>query len=114
MWDTVGSVVQAILLIAGSVLVFVGSIGLHRFIDVPARAQGGAPSTLGIVLVLLGATLGVPNPSGAFKLLLAAAFVFITLPVGLHMGVRAGYLAGTRLSDHVEVDELADELDGDE
>lgn len=109
-WHTAGNVIQAVLIILGALLVLAGSIGLHRFIDVPARAQGAAPSTLGVVLILVGTTFAVPNAAGAAKLLLAAAFVFLTIPVGIHMGVRAGYLSGTQVSKHAEIDELAEDL----
>ncbi len=106
----IGNVVEAILILGGSALVLLGSIGLHRFSDVPSRAQGAAPATLGVVMILIGSTLSVPNASGAVKLLLAAAFVLLTLPIGIHMGVRAGYLGGTQLSERAKVDEFADDL----
>ncbi len=101
--DTLGQV----LIVAGCLLVFVSSIGLHRFPDVFARLHAaGKATSLGFALVVAGAiSIGLPG-RGWGELLVASVVLLLTTPVGVHMLARAAYWSGDQLAESTAVDEL--------
>lgn len=99
--------VGAVLLLAGVVLTLVAGVGLVRFPDVFTRMHAVTkPATLGLLLVCVGAALVMDDGSDRAKLLLVAAFQFVTAPVAAHMVGRAAYGAGVGALDDLVVDEL--------
>lgn len=105
--DAVLTVVSAVLLLAGTSLTVLAVLGLYRLPDVYARAHAATkPATLGVALCLLGAAVGVDDPSVAAKLLAAMAFQLVTAPVAGHLLGRAAHDTGARQSPHTVVDEL--------
>ena len=97
-----------LLMFVGAALALIAGIGLQRFDDMFSRMHAAAkPATLGLLLVLVGATLQVPDTGDVVKLLLVVLLQFLTAPLGSHLVGRAAYRAGTELSDQVAVDELA-------
>ena len=104
---TVLDVAGAVLLLAGVALFVVAGAGLVRFPDVFSRMHAATkPATLGLLLVVLGACLSVDSASDRAKLLLVAAFQFVTAPVAAHMVGRAAYQARVGALDELVVDEL--------
>ena len=102
-------VVGAVLLLSGVFLAVVAALGLVRLPDVFSRMHAATkPATLGLLLITVGASLQMEDGSDAAKLLLVAAFQFITAPVAAHMVGRAAYRAGTGALDELVVDELKD------
>ena len=98
---------SSVLLLAGVALSVVAGIGLLRFPDVFSRMHAATkPATLGLLLVLVGAALQQDDGGDATKLLLVAAFQFLTAPVAAHMIGRAAYRSGTGALDDLVVDEL--------
>lgn len=111
--DAVVTVVSGALLLSGVALAVVAGVGLLRFPDVYSRMHAATkPSTLGLLLVCLGAALAVDDGADRSKLLLVAAFQFLTAPVAAHMIGRAAYRAGIGDLDGLVVDELRDVADG--
>lgn len=105
---TVIDVVVSVLLLMGTALALIAAVGLQRFPDVFARMHAATkPATLGLLLVLVGASFQLSDPGDTAKLLLVSLLQFITAPVGAHMVGRAAYRAGTELSPHTSLDELA-------
>jgi len=99
----------AAFLLAGTSLLVIAGIGLHRFDDVFARMHAATKTvTLGLSLVCLGAALQVDDPGDRVKLLLVASLQFLTAPIGSHMLGRAVYRSGTELAEGTTVDELAE------
>ena len=97
------------LLLGGVGLAVLAGLGLVRFPDVFSRMHAATkPATLGIVLVTVGAALRQDQGDDAVKLLLVAAFQFLTAPVAAHMIGRAAYRSGTGALDELVVDELKD------
>ena len=106
-------VVVSVLLLSGVSLAVVAGIGLVRFPDVFSRMHAATkPSTLGLLLVALGAGLAMDDRSDQAKLLLVAVFQLLTAPVAAHMIGRAAYRAGSGALDDLVVDELRDVADG--
>ena len=101
-------VLAGTMMTVGALLALIAGIGLQRFPDVFARMHAATkPATLGLVLVLSGAALLMPDSGAVVKLLLVAVLQFVTAPVSSHLVGRAAYRAGTELSDQTRVDELA-------
>ena len=102
--------VGAALLLLGVALAVVAGVGLVRFPDVFSRMHAATkPATLGLLLVCVGAALVLDDGGDRAKLLLVAAFQFVTAPVAAHMVGRAAYGAGVGARDELVVDELQDE-----
>ena len=97
------------LMFAGVVLIVIAAIGLHRFDDAFARMHATSKATsLGFVLVAMGAVIRLDTRTDETQLLLAAILLLVTTPVGIHMLARAAYRSGDQLSETTVVDELAD------
>lgn len=93
--STVLEIASLMLLGAGTFFLFVGSIGLIRLPDFYTRIHAAAKSdTLGLGLAVIGLSIhqGLTLTTG--KLLVVAAFVAITNPVGIHALARAAHITG--------------------
>ena len=102
-------VLSAVLLLAGVALSVVAGLGVWRFRDLFSRMHAATkPSTLGLLLVLAGASLRMIDPGDVVELGLVAAFQLVTAPVAAHMIGRAAYRAGIPGTDDAEFDDLAD------
>lgn len=100
---------SAVLLLAGVALALFAGLGLLRFPDVFSRMHAATkPATLGLLLVTVGAALRMEDGGDRSKLLLVAAFQFLTAPVAAHMIGRAAYRSSTGALDRLVVDELKD------
>lgn len=104
-------VVASLLLISGAVLTLLAAIGVFKFRDVFSRLHAATkPATLGLVLILTGTILSLPQPGVATKLVLVILLQFITAPVGSHLIGRAAFRSGAPLIDRTIVDELSSRL----
>ncbi len=82
-------IVADLLLVLGAVWFLLAGLGVARLSDTLARVHAATKATtLGMVLVVLGAALDAPGPD-AVKLLLAIALVALTNPLGGHLLGRA-------------------------
>jgi multicomponent Na+:H+ antiporter subunit G len=83
--DEILDVVSAVLLIAGSGLALVASIGLVRLGDPRSRMHAATkPATLGVVMCGTGAILQFDAWSPITKLVAVIVLQLITVPVGAH------------------------------
>ena len=88
----------------GVMAFFVSAIGLIRMPDVYTRIHVGTKTTtIGTILVLLGACF--IEPTWSLKLLLLAAFILLTNPLSSSVIARATHTDGATL----EVDEMKKE-----
>jgi len=108
--DVIGEPVVALLLLGGACLSLISSFGMIRLPDFYTRSHAaGKTTTLGVLLVLVGAFLYFIIESGRAdaKLLLGILFVFITAPVSSHLIGRAAYRSGVKpWSDRNSLDAL--------
>jgi multicomponent Na+:H+ antiporter subunit G len=82
--------------LVGSLLVMVAGIGVVRFRDSMSRLHAlTKASTLGVVLVLLGAALFLDRPNDWTSLLLAAVLQLATSPLSAALISRSTYLVST-------------------
>ncbi|MGJ3509893.1 monovalent cation/H(+) antiporter subunit G [Enemella sp. A6] len=103
--------IGAIFLFLGSVLSLGAAVGLLRFPDVVTRMHAGAkPQTLGLLFLVVGATLSIREVPAVTMGILIIAFQFLTVPVSTHMVARTAYRAGLVAKDSLVIDELADQV----
>lgn len=101
-------VISAALMALGAAFSLLAGVGLHRFDDVFARMHAaGKASTLGLLLIVLGAALRLTALGEVLKLGLVAVLAVITIPAGVHLIARAAWRAGTELSDATSFDEVS-------
>lgn len=101
------------LMVTGSALALLAAVGLHRFDNVIARMHAATkPATLGLVLIIAGASMRLDDPGDIAKLLLVVVFQFTTAPIAAHLVGRAAYRAVPEVAESITVDELSDRDDG--
>lgn len=98
-------VIGGLLLVAGSVFLLLGGLGLVRMPDVFNRIQAGTKATtLGTLLSLAG--FGCLQPDWALKLFLIGLFVLFTNPLSSQVLARAAHRSGIRMTRRTTVDTL--------
>ena len=97
---------EAVILL-GCVLTLLAGIGGLRFHDVFERMHAlTKASSAGLILVLVGAALLLPNINDVTSLALAAILQVLTLPVGANLISSAAYHASSTTPHIDTVDEL--------
>lgn len=105
------NVLSAVLLLSGAVFCLSGAIGLLRFPDTLTRLQAAAKAqSIGLVMILLGATGTVSGPYVGL-LLLIAAFQLVTAPVTGQILGRIAYRTDAVDRSLLTTDELAEHMD---
>ena len=83
-------IITSILLILGSLLVLIASIGLLRFKDIYCRVHAiTKASSLGVVLLLIAISIIFASTWVIIKSVLIIIFVFLTNPLGAHSITRS-------------------------
>ena len=96
----------SIIILLGSLLFLLSSVGLIRMPDVYNRIQAGTKATtLGTILVMIG--LGFYHPLWSGKLIIIILFILLTNPVSSHIVARAAHSQGDKISDKTVEDALA-------
>jgi len=105
----------SVLALMGAVLTLLAAVGVLRFPDVLSRMHAlTKASTLGFVLVAIGAAVELPTANDVTSALLAAELQILTLPVAANLIARSTYRAEGIPHRVDTVDELADaEATGD-
>ncbi len=90
---------------AGVFFCFVGVLGTLRLPDVYSRLHAsGKVGTLGLVGILIGTALLLPNT--AFKVIALGIFLLVTAPLAAHVIAAAAHRQGVPLADGAR-DDLA-------
>ncbi len=98
--------ISAVIMLIGAVFILLAGVGLHRFDDVFARMHAaGKASTLGLLLILLGASFRFSAFGTMLKLGLVGVLAIITIPAGVHLMARAAWRARTELAEATSFDE---------
>ncbi len=102
----------AILLLLGSGVMLLGSIGIVRMPDLLSRMQASTKSmTLGVVCLLVAVVIYFNEVGVGVRAMLVIAFYFLTSPVAAHMIGRAAYFIGVPLWKGTVIDELKGRYD---
>jgi len=100
--------IGAIIVLIGSIFLFLGALGLVRMPDLYNRIQAGTKaSTLGTILTLFGIVL--VNPDWIGKLVILILFVLITNPISSHVLAKAAHYRKIKLSDKTIADALTED-----
>lgn len=101
---------SAFFMISGALLALLAAVGLHRFDNVFARMHAATkPATLGLVLIVIGASFQLADTGDSAKLVLVILFQFLTAPIGAHLVGRAAYRSVVEVAETISIDELAGE-----
>ncbi|PFG73883.1 monovalent cation/H(+) antiporter subunit G [Tepidiforma thermophila] len=99
--------VVAVLLVAGSGLMFVAALGILRMPDLFTRMQATTKAaTLGVGLLLAAAAVEFGELAVTTRVIAAAVFIAMTAPVAAHLLGRAAYFLGVPLWEGSVRDEL--------
>ena len=80
--------VTALFLVMGSIFIFIGALGILRFPDALMRVHALSKAMLlGISLVLLALVPSFETYAEVIKVLLAIAFLILTIPIAGHIFV---------------------------
>jgi multicomponent Na+:H+ antiporter subunit G len=86
----VRDVVSAVLMLSGSLLAVISSIGIHRLGSTRARMHATTkPATLGVLLCGVGALVQFADVSDIAKILVVVILQLVGAPIGAHMLGRA-------------------------
>lgn len=92
-----------VFVLAGAVLILFSALGVTRFNDVMAQMHFlSKATTLGIVVLLVGAALGMDSANDWTSLLLAAFLQIMTSPVSANLISRSTYLRERRVHEASE------------
>lgn len=104
--------VSMLLLVIGSVFLFLAALGLVRMPDVFLRMSSATKgATFGVGATMLGAALYFNNLAISVQALATVAFVLLTTPVAAHMIGRAAYFDGVPMWKQTHIDDLCDQYD---
>jgi len=107
--------IGALITLAGSIFLLLGSIGLIRMPDVYNRMQAGTKtSTLGSILFLLGIAIGFGFKVYIAKIFILILFIIITNPISSHALARAAHIFGINLTSSSVRDNLKEDEKGDQ
>lgn len=82
------------LVLAGALFMLLGAVGVLRFRDVYVRMHAlTKATTLGLLLVLVGAAIALEHPNDITSLVLAAVLHLATSPIGTNVLSRATFLS---------------------
>lgn len=83
-------VASAVLMLSGSLLAVISSIGIHRLGSTRARMHATTkPATLGVLLCGVGAVVQFADVSDIAKVLVVVILQLVGAPIGSHMLGRA-------------------------
>lgn len=86
----VRDVLSAVLMLSGSLLAVISSIGIHRLGSTRARMHATTkPATLGVLLCGVGAVVQFADVSDIAKVLVVVILQLVGAPIGSHMLGRA-------------------------
>jgi multicomponent Na+:H+ antiporter subunit G len=86
----VRDVVSVVLMLSGSLLAVISSIGIHRLGSTRARMHATTkPATLGVLLCGVGAVVQFADVSDIAKVLVVVILQLVGAPIGSHMLGRA-------------------------
>src|SRR5690606_20832134 len=89
-----GRVIGEVIILAGAVLTLLSAIGVVRFTDALSRMHAlTKASTVGFVLVAIGACLLLDNANDITSVLLAAGLQILTMPVAATLIAHTTYWA---------------------
>ena len=108
----VADIISGILVLGGSTLALTAAIGIVRFPDTLMRMHAATkPQTLGLLLVLAGATIRLRGNADVGMLILTGLFALITAPVIANRVGQLAYRENNYREDLLITDEMREFAD---
>lgn len=105
-------ILAALLLVIGSVLMFIAALGLLRMPDIYLRmAATSKVATLGAACSMLALAVFFIDLGIIARSILTVVFLFMTAPIAAHIIGRAAYITGAQLWEGTVLDELEGRYD---
>jgi len=99
------NLIGAVVVLLGSLFLFLGALGVVRMPDSYNRIQTGTKATtMGMILTVIGFSFLHPEWSG--KLFLLVLFIVFTNPVSSHVLARAAHFVKIPMTKKTVVDKL--------
>lgn len=110
--DVMLETISGILMIIGSVFMFIAGLGVLRMPDLFMRMSCATKaSTLGVGFILLALAVNFFQLGVSTRAIATIIFVVITAPVAAHLIGRAGYIVRVPLWKNSIIDQLCDSYD---
>lgn len=107
MIEQIFDVIGIILMLFGSILILLASIGVVRMPDVYLRMSAATKAaTVGAASLLLAAAFHFDGADVLAQMALTILFLLLTAPVGAHIIGRAAYKKGAKLDERTVNDDL--------
>ncbi|MGL6161545.1 monovalent cation/H(+) antiporter subunit G [Microbulbifer sp.] len=101
----IAETLAAVLILSGSFFGFTAALGLVRMPDIYTRmSTSGKAATLCCGLLLTAVALLLHDARVTARAVAAILFLFLTVPVGIHMIARAAFRSHTPMSPDTEVE----------
>jgi multicomponent Na+:H+ antiporter subunit G len=105
---TLLEITVTIMLIIGTIVMILGSVGVVRFGDVFLRMHAATKSsTLGIGFIMVGVAFYFADPLITIKLAALTVIYFFTSPIGAQVLAHAAHVARVPLVQETWIDDLA-------
>ncbi|WP_438944082.1 monovalent cation/H(+) antiporter subunit G [Nocardia blacklockiae] len=110
--DTVLRWLSYVLIVLGSGFAATAAIALVRFPDTLSRMHAATkPQVVGLVLVLIGATIQLRGHGNVWMLLLVGLFTLLTIPAVAHLLGRTAYREQRDRDGLLLINELDDDTE---
>lgn len=101
-------IVGVVIILIGSLFLFLGALGVFRMPDAYNRMQAGTKATtLGSIFTLFG--IGLYELDWLGQMLLLIIFIAVTNPLSSHALARASKFSGIKMTDISVSDSLSDD-----
>ncbi len=102
-----GEILVSILLVIGTIFIFLASIGLLKMPDVYLRMSASAiAATFGVASMLLAAAIYFMELGLTLHIIGLIIFLVLTVPIGTHMLGRTSHIIGLDMWDKTVCDDL--------
>jgi multicomponent Na+:H+ antiporter subunit G len=106
------TVITAVLLTLGTLLMLLAGIGILRMPDVFLRMSATSKAaTLGVILIMVATAIYFNDLGVTARAMGIVLFIILTVPVSAHMIGRAAYITGEHLWAETRIDELKGRYD---
>lgn len=106
------TIISAILLTLGALLMLLAGIGLLRMPDVFLRMSATSKAaTLGVILIMVAAAVYFNDLGVTARAIGIVIFIILTVPISAHMIGRAAYITEEQLWSETKIDELKGRYD---
>ncbi|QIS23164.1 monovalent cation/H(+) antiporter subunit G [Nocardia terpenica] len=100
------------LIVLGAALALTAAVAIVRFPDTLSRMHAATkPQVVGLVLILIGATIQLRGHGNVWLLLLVGLFTLLTAPAVAHLIGRTAYREQRHRDGLLLINELGDDVD---